>query len=342
MNNQIIKKQALKLNSPQRRVLINAFSALAAGVAAGGSRQGVAQAVYPNKSVKFIVPYPAGGFPDTVARIVSNQLAKRIGVGVVVDNKPGANGVVAAQALASSPADGYSFLVTDGSMFSINPLIYKTLSYDPKKDFSPVSPLARAPLFWAVNTKTPANTIQEFIALAKAKPGELNYGSSGIGSTHHLAVEAMKNILGLDIVHIPFKGMGQAVPALVGGQVNALFSAYPALAGFVKSGQVKLIAVNSIKRSELFPNAPAISEFIPGYDFAPTVGLLAASATPRDLITKMNAEITAVMKLPETIETMKTAGIEALNGSSVDYTNMIQAESDRMVKAVSLAAIKPE
>ena len=152
----------------------------------------------------------------------------------------------------------------------------------------------------------------------------------------------MKNALGLNIVHIPFKGMGQAVPALVGGQVDALFSAYPALSGFVKSGQVKLLAVNSAKRSELFPNAPAISELIPSYDFAPTVGLLCASAVPRDLVLKMNAEINAVMKLSETIETLKNAGIEALIGTSAEYAAMIQSESERMAKAVSQAAIKPE
>jgi tripartite-type tricarboxylate transporter receptor subunit TctC len=182
------------------------------------------------------VPYAAGGLPDTVARIFAQRLGDKLGQAVVVDNRPGANGVVAAQALATAPKDGYTFLVTDGSMFSINPAIYKSLGYDYKRDFMPVSLAARAPLYLAVHPKVPANTFQEFIALAKAKPGTLNYGSSGIGSTHHLTMEALKASLGLQITHVPFKGTGQSVPALIGGQVEVLFSALPSLVGFVKGG----------------------------------------------------------------------------------------------------------
>ena len=154
-------------------------------------------APYPNKPIKFIVPYAAGGFPDTVARVYALHLTERLGQSVVIDNRPGANGVVAAQALAASPKDGYTFLVTDGSMFSINPAVYKNLGYDYKRDFAPVYLAARAALYLALNPKVPANNLQEFIALAKAKPGTLNYGSSGIGSTHHLTMEAIKASLGL-------------------------------------------------------------------------------------------------------------------------------------------------
>ena len=204
-----------------------------------------AQAAYPNRAIRFVVPYAAGGLPDTVARVFAQRLGDKLGQAVVVDNRPGANGVVAAQALATAPKDGYTFLVTDGSMFSINPAIYKNLGYDYKRDFMPVSLAARAPLYLAVNPKVPANTLQEFIALAKARPGTLNYGSSGIGSTHHLTMEAMKASLGLQLTHVPFKGTGQSVPALIGGQVDVLFSALPSLAGFVKAGQVKLIANNA-------------------------------------------------------------------------------------------------
>jgi tripartite-type tricarboxylate transporter receptor subunit TctC len=220
---------------------------------------------YPNRPIKFVVPYAAGGLPDTVARIYAQRLGDKLGQSVVVDNRPGANGVVAAQALATAPKDGYTFLVTDGSMFSINPAIYKNLGYDYKRDFMPVSLAARAPLYLAVNPKVPVNTLQEFIALAKAKPGTLNYGSSGIGSTHHLTMEAMKAALGLQITHVPFKGTGQSVPALIGGQVEVLFSALPSLAGFVKGGQVKLLANNAAQRSSQEPNVPAIAEIIPGF-----------------------------------------------------------------------------
>ena len=302
----------------------------------------LAQSGYPNKPIKLIVPYAAGGFPDTVARIFSKHLGERFGQGVVIDNKPGANGVVAAQALASSPADGYTFLVTDGSMFSINPLIYKQLAYDRNKDFMPVALLARAPLFLAVHPRIAANSFAEFVALAKSKPGDLTYGSSGIGSTHHLCTEAMKAALGIDIRHIPFKGTAQSIPALIGGQVDAAFSALPSLAGFVKSNQVKLLAVNSAKRYSQTPELPAISETIPGFDFAPTVGMLAATGTPAATIARMSAEIAAVSKLAEVISTFNNAGIEVGGAGPADYAKAIQGENERMVGAVKIAQLKPE
>ena len=301
-----------------------------------------AQANYPSRSIKFIVPYSAGGFPDTVARVYAQHLTERLGQSVVIDNRPGANGVVAAQALAAAPKDGYTFMVTDGSMFSINPAVYKNLGYDYRRDFVPVSLAARAPLYLALNSKVPANTLQEFIALVKAKPGTLNYGSSGIGSTHHLTMEAMKASLGLELTHVPFKGTGQAVPALIGGQVDVLFSALPSLAGFVKNGQVKLIASNAAQRSSQAPNIPLIAELIPGFDFAPIVGVLAASGTPRNAIDRINAEMTAVSKLPGLVQTFNTAGIDALSSTPADYGKAIQGENDRLAKAVIAANIKPE
>ena len=302
----------------------------------------LAQGAYPNKPIKFIVPYAAGGFPDTVARVYAQHLSARLGQSVVIDNRPGANGVVAAQALASAPHDGYTFMVTDGSMFSINPAVYKNLGYDYKRDFMPVYLAARAPLYLALNTKVPANTLQEFIALAKSKPGTLNYGSSGIGSTHHLTMEAMKASLGLVLTHVPFKGTGQAVPALVGGQVDVLFSALPSLAGFVKAGQVKLVASNAAQRSSQAPSIPLIAEIIPGFDFAPIVGVLAASGTPQSAIDRLNAEMAAVSKMPELIQTFTTAGIDPLSSSPAEYDKAILGENERLSKAVIAANIKPE
>jgi tripartite-type tricarboxylate transporter receptor subunit TctC len=301
-----------------------------------------AQAGYPNRPIRFIVPYSPGGFPDTVARVYAQHLTERLGQSVVIDNRPGANGVVAAQTLAAAPKDGYTFLVTDGSMFSINPAVYKNLGYDYKRDFMPVYLAARAPLYLAVNPKVPVNTLQEFIALAKAKPGTLNYGSSGIGSTHHLTMEAMKSSLGLELTHVPFKGTGQAVPALVGGQVDVLFSALPSLAGFVKSGQVKLLASNAAQRSTQAPNIPLIAEVIPGFDFAPIVGVLAATGTPQSAIDRLNAELTAVSRMPDVIQTFNTAGIDTLSSSPADYNKAILGENERLSKAVASAKIKLE
>ena len=306
-----------------------------------GSSFGFAQS-YPNRSIKFIVPYSAGGLPDTVARIYAQRLGERLGQPVVVDNKPGANGVVAAQAMASSPKDGYTFLVTDGSMFSINPALYKTISYDYKRDFVPVSLAARAPLYLAVHPKIPANNLRELIALAKSKPGMLTYGSSGIGSTHHLSMEAFKASLSLDITHIPFKGTGQSVPALIGGQVDMLFSALPSLSGFVKSGQVRLIGNNAGKRSSQEPNVPTLAEVIPGFDFAPIVGVLASTGTPQAAIDRISAEMTAVAKQPETIQILSNAGIEAIGGSASEYGRAIVDENERLGKAVQSAGIKQQ
>ncbi|MEO6016956.1 MAG: tripartite tricarboxylate transporter substrate binding protein [Polaromonas sp.] len=327
---------------PRRRFFI-AATLLAAGTAVLPlSALSQSPAAYPNRPIRFVVPYSAGGLPDTVARIFAQRLGDRLGQAVVVDNKPGANGVVAAQSLASSPKDGYTFLVTDGSMFSINPAIYKNLGYDYKKDFMPVSLAARAPLYMAVNPKVPANTLQEFIALAKAKPGTLNYGSSGVGSTHHLTMEAMKAALGLQITHVPFKGTGQSVPALIGAQVDVLFSALPSLAGFVKTGQVKLLANNAAQRSSQEPGVPAIAEIIPGFDFAPIVGVLAATGTPAGAIERISAEMAQIAKTPEVIQTLNNAGIEPIGSGPADYNKAILAENERLVKAIAAAGIKPE
>jgi tripartite-type tricarboxylate transporter receptor subunit TctC len=297
---------------------------------------------YPTRPIRFVVPYSAGGLPDTVARIFAQRLGERLGQSVVVDNKPGANGVVAAQAIATAPHDGYTFLVTDGSMFSINPTLYKNLGYDYKRDLLPVSLAARAPLYLAVHPKVPANTLQEFIALAKAKPGTLNYGSSGIGSTHHLSMEAMKHALGLQMTHVPFKGSGQSVPALIGGQVEVLFSALPSLSGFVKAGQVKLLATNAAQRSSQAPNVPAIAEIIPGFDFAPIVGVLAAVGTPADAIDRISSEMAQIAKMPEVVQVLNNAGIDPIGGGPADYNKAILGENERLAVAIKAAGIKSE
>ena len=297
---------------------------------------------YPNKPIKFIITHAAGGLPDTVARVYAQKLTERLGQSVVIDNKPGANGMVAAQAMATAPKDGYTFMVTDGSTFSINPVIHKNLSYDYKRDFVPVSLAARAPLYLALNPQTPASNLREVVALAKAKPGVLTYGSSGIGSTHHLTMEALKSALGLDIVHVPFKGSAQSVPALVGGQVDMLFSALPSLSGFVKTNQVRLIGSNAGKRSAHEPQVPAIAELIPGFDFAPTVAVFAATGTPQAAIDRISAEMAAVAKLPEVLQLLSNAGIDAVGSSPAELGRVMQDEIERLGKTVQSANLKQE
>ncbi len=301
-----------------------------------------AQAPYPNQSVKFVVPFAAGGLPDTVARIVGQRLQERLGQSVVIENRPGAGGGVAAANIVGTPADGYTFLVTDGSMFTINPKLVKQLPYDAEKDFVPVVQLARGPLFLAVHPKLPVSTFKEFIDYARANPGKINYGSSGLGTTHHLTMEAVKAALKLDMAHVPFKGTGQSVPALLGGHVEVAFSAYPSLAGAVQAKQVKLLATNGAKRSADAPDIPAISEYIPDFDFAPVIGVFAKTGTSKAVIDKIAAEAVAVTKLPEVVAQLAKVGVEPAGAGPGDYAKGLKAEADRVAVTVQAAGITPQ
>ena len=202
-----------------------------------------AQAPYPNQGIRFIVPYAPGGLPDTVARITAQHLQERIGQSVVVENRAGGGAAAAVSALMGAPADGYTFIVTDGSIVSTNPALFKQLSYNPK-DIVPLALLGSTPLFLAAHPDLPVSTLREFVDYVKAHPGQINYGSSGVGSIHHLSMEALKAPLKLEMTHIPYRGTGQSVPALLGGHVQVLFSAYPSLVGAVESKKVKLLANN--------------------------------------------------------------------------------------------------
>jgi tripartite-type tricarboxylate transporter receptor subunit TctC len=317
-------------------VVLGALCALTAG-----SLTAHAQA-YPNQAIKFIVPYAAGGLPDTVARIIAQKLTERLNQSVVVENRPGGNGAVAASAITSSPADGYTFLVTDGSMMSVNPLLFKQITYDPKKDFEPVVLLARAPLFLASHPSLPATNLKEFVDYVKANPGKVNYGSSGVGSTHHLSMEAMKSALKLDMTHVPYRGTGQSVPALLGGHVQVLFSAYPSLVGAVESKKVTLLATNGAQPSPQAPNIPAIATIIPGFDFSVLVGIWARAGTPAAIIEKISSESVAIVKLPDVAKQYAAAGIEQSSAGSKDFAKDVNAEIDRLGKIIKETGIKVE
>lgn len=319
-------------------VIAAAFAALGVALATSPAH---AQ-TYPVKPVRILVGYSPGGLPDTVARIVAQRLGDKWGQQVVVENRPSANAVVAADAVAKAAPDGYLLLVTDSSTTAINPFIYAKLPYQPK-DLLPVSLIARAPLFLAANETLPAKTFQEFVALAKAQPGKLSYGSSGIGSTHHLAMESMKASLGLFIVHVPYRGTGQSVPALIGGQVPVVFSAYPSLASYVRAGQVKLLAVNSLQRSKLAPDVPTIAELaIPGFDFAPTIGVLAPAGTPAEVVNKIATDVAQVVRIPEVVQQMSNLGIEAVGGSAAEYAAQLKGDAERYEVAVKRSGAKAE
>ena len=298
---------------------------------------------YPSKPVKFIVPYAPGGLPDTVARWVSQRLTERLGQSVVVDNKPGGNGMVAYQALlASTPSDGHAFIVSDGSMLSITPQINKSATYRIGQELLPVSMIATSPLFIVGHPKTGVNSFQEFLAQVKAKPGEFTYGSSGIGSSHHLTMEALKAALNLDIRHIPFRGSGQSTPALVGGQVDFSVAALPSIAGFVKSGQVKLLASNALERSKQAPDVPTVAETVPNFDFAVVVGVLAAKGTPQVAIDRISKEISEAVRQPDLVKSFHDAVVEPVGVGPADYGRVIDRENEAKAKAGKAAHLNAD
>lgn len=301
-----------------------------------------AQSTFPTGPVKLVVPYVPGGLPDAVARIIAQRMQATLGQPVVVENKPGASGAVAAAAIAQAPADGHTLLVSDGQLLAITPLLSAKPLYDATRDFVPVSLVGTAPLFLAVNPNVKATNLEELIALAKSRPGALNYGSAGIGSPHHLTAEAMKEGLGIFITHIPFRGSGASMPAMVGGQVDMVFASPPALMGFVKSGQARLIAINASKRSALAPEVPALAERIPGFDFAFTVVVLAKTGTPQAAVTRLSQAVAAAVRQPDSAEALRTAGVDPIGGSPEDLAKAMRAEAARVTAAAKRANLKAE
>lgn len=297
---------------------------------------------FPLKPIRLVVPYSPGGLPDTVARIVSQRLQEGLGQPVVVENRPGGSGTVAASMLAQAPADGYTLIMTDGPMLAITPFVIKKMSYDPEKDFTPVSLVGTAPLFLAVNASVKANTLDELIALAKASPGNMNYGSSGLGSIHHLTAEAMNQALGIVVTHVPFKGSANSIPALVGEQVQMAFASPPTLMGFVKTGKVKLLAINSRKRSPLAPTVPTLGERIPGFDFAFNVAVLAKAGTPQAIVERLSDEFAKAVKFPEVIEKLESAGVDPVGGSPQQLALALRGEAKRVQDAARSANLKAE
>jgi tripartite-type tricarboxylate transporter receptor subunit TctC len=297
---------------------------------------------FPSKPVRLIVPYAAGGLPDSVARIVAQKLTERMGQTVVVDNKPGGNGVVAFQNLMAGANDNHSFIVSDGSMLSITPLINKAATYAEGKELQAVSLMARSPLFLVAHPKTGVKNLREFVDKVRASPGTYTYGSSGIGSTHHLSMEALKAELKLDVRHIPYRGSGQSVPALLGGQVDFLFSALPSMLGFVKNNQVTLIGSNEGKRSPQAPDVASIAELVPGYDFSVAVGALARAGTSAEAIKRLSDDIAWAVRQPDVLEKFTAAGIEASGLGPEGYRREIERENQAMAKAGKQADLKAE
>jgi len=300
-----------------------------------------AHAQYPARPIKVVVPYAPGGLPDTMTRAVSGKLGEALGQSVVVENMGGAGGISGVTEVARSQPDGYTLLVADVGQIAINPHLFTKLPYEPLKDLAPVSLIGTSPLYLVAHPTVPAKTLKELVAYAKAHPGKLNYGSSGIGSIHHLATEALKAGFGIDIVHVPYKGTGQSVPALLGGQVALLYSALPSIAGHLKDGRLKILAISSARRSPQTPEVPTVAESgIPGYDFLAEIGLLAPAGTPREIIQRLAAEMTKVLKQPDVVQRFTQLGIDPVGSTPEAYAALNKADYEKYAGLVKASGAK--
>lgn len=309
-------------------LLIVAISLLLQGTA-------VAQTGRP---LRLVVPYGSGGAPDVLSRTLAQRLGETAGWQVIVENKPGAGGVVAAEFVMKSPADGWTVFIADSGHYAISPALIPKLSFDPLRDFIPVSHIASTPLVFAANIALPASNLAELIALAKAKP--LNYGSSGNGSPHHLGMEMLKLIAQIDMVHIPYKGVAQSVPALLAGDVSVILVGVPSIQPHVRAGKAKLLAVSTGTRSALVPDVPSAAESAPGFDLNVTVGMLAPAGTPRDAVMRLHDEVVKVLKEPEIVKKLAGLGIVAIGDSPEHLAAIIRAEQDKYAKLVKASGAK--
>ncbi|NBY03984.1 MAG: tripartite tricarboxylate transporter substrate binding protein [Betaproteobacteria bacterium] len=261
----------------------------------------------------------------------------------MVENRPGASGSAAYNGLLqSTPTDGHAFILSDGAMLSISPHINKETNYKLGKDLLPVALVGRSSLYLVAHPKTGVNTLQEFVAAVRKKPSEYTYGSSGIGSNHHLTMEALKAALNLNIRHVPYRGSGQSTPALVSGQVDFSIAAMPSIAGFVQNGQVKVLASNAANRSPLAPDVPLIAELVQGFDFATILTVLAAAGTPAIAIDRVSRELAEVVKLPDVVKRLYGAAVEPIGGGPSDLGKALEREIEVMARAVQAAQLKAE
>ena len=295
---------------------------------------------YPSKPIRIVLGYSTGGTSDNLGRMITDKLTAAFGQTVLIDNRPGASGNIGADAVAKSPADGYTLLMGTTGVLSINGHLYKNLSYDPEKDFAPVSYTSLITNILVVNPDVPARTVSELLRLAKSKPGALTFASSGAGSSTHLSGELFKSMTGVDILHVPYRGSSQALIDLIGGQVTMLFDNAPSAIPFIQQGKLRALAVTSTKRLPNLPDIPTIEESgVKGYESLSWSGILAPAATPRPIINKLNAAIERILAMDDVRQRFATLGVEAVGGSPEAFTRHVRAESDKWGKLIKAANI---
>ena len=296
---------------------------------------------YPTKPVRILIPFPPGGFNDIVGRLVAAQLSERLGKQFVVENKPGAGGIVAGEQLVNAPKDGHTLMIVSLAI-TVNPYFYK-MPYSPVTHFAPVAILATAPNVLSINPNLPAKSVKELLALAKAKPGELRYASSGQGTFMHLGPELFKLMAGVDIQHVPFKGAGPAMIDVMGGDTQMTFASVPSTITHVRSGKLLAIGVGGAKRSFALPDVPTIDEAgVPGYRFGNWIGLVAPAGTPEPIIARLHKELTAAQGSPEMQKQFANEGAEAMRMSSTEFGAYIASELERWGQLVKEAGIKAQ
>jgi tripartite-type tricarboxylate transporter receptor subunit TctC len=295
------------------------------------------------RPIRIVVPFAAGaGVLDIMARLISQHLATALGQPVVIDNRPGAGGIVGADIVAKAEPDGATLLMGNTALL-VSPYLYARVPFDPSADFVPVTRVNSAPLLLVVNPAVPVRSAQELIAYAKARPGELNYGSGGVGSTPWLATELLKSMTGLDVVHVPYKGGAPALADLVAGQLTFMIENVPGTMPFVKSGKLSALAITSAHRSSLAPELPTMAEAgVPGYEIVGWNGLFAAKGTPGETVTRLGAELTRVLALPEVKEQMAALGAEPGGESPRAFAAFVIAEQARWGAIIRDRGIRPE
>ena len=289
--------------------------------------QALAQVPYPTKPVRLLVPFPAGGATDIFARALSQKLPDKLGAQVVVENRPGAGGSLGSDLAAKAPADGYTLLLATTSTHTIGPAFNPRLPYDAVRDFTPIVHVGNAPSIMLVPNNSPAKTVQEWIAYARANPGRLNYASSGNGTIVQLTAELFKAQAGLFVVHIPYKGTALAIPDLVSGKLDVLFDSLPSGIPHVRDGRLRALGVTTAKRTPLAPDLPAIAEVLPGYESNTWFGLYGPRGLPTDIVAKVNAAVNQTLMDPEVKDKLFRLGIEPVGGTPATFSAMLAHES---------------
>jgi len=313
-----------------------------AAVGLFGVTDAAAQSGYPNRPLRFVVPFTPGGSNDIFARVIGQRLSEAMGQPVLIDNRPGAGGLFGAEIVAKAPPDGYNLMIHSTS-FTTNAAIQPKIAFDPVRDIAPITKLGEGSLLMAVNANSSIKTMQDLLAAARARPGTLNYGSSGIGGVNHLATEVLNRMAKIDTVHIPYKGIGPAVADLLGGQIQILLSGIPNVMPQVKAGKLRPLAVSTTKRSAFLPEVPTIAESgVPGYSVVLWWGLFAPGGTPRPIIARLNQEVGKILLSAEMRERLAAEGAEPTPTSPEEFAALVRDEIQFWRKIAREAGIKPE